>query len=53
LRQQCPAFGFVFFDVYDQCVDEEGFLLQEISDHVCHVTDANIIVGFLNKVLSA
>ena len=53
LRQRCPEFGFVFFDIYDQCVDEEGFLLQEISDHVCHVVDETIIGGFLKKVLSA
>ena len=48
LRQRCPEFGYVFFDIYDQCVDEEGFLLPEISDGVVHITDATIIGRFLS-----
>jgi hypothetical protein len=53
LRRQCPQVGFTFFDIYDQCVDEEGFLCPQISDRVVHITDATIIGGFLNKVLAA
>jgi len=53
LRQRCPAFGYIFFDIYDQCVDEDGFLHAPISDQVVHIQDATIIGGFLDKVLSA
>lgn len=51
LRQMCPGFGYVFFDIYDQCVDEEGFLRPEISDGVVHITDATIIGRFLSDTL--
>lgn len=51
LRHRCPEFGYVFFDIYNHCVDEEGFLRPEISDRVVHVTDATIIGRFLSDAI--
>jgi hypothetical protein len=37
LKELCEAYNYVFFDIYDECCDGEGFLKSEYSDGNCHL----------------
>jgi len=37
LKQRCIHHGFIFFDVYDKYIDENGFLRKDLSDGNVHI----------------
>ena len=37
LKQRCIRHGFIFFDVYDKYIDENGFLRKDLSDGNVHI----------------
>ena len=39
LKEVCNTFNYIFFDIYSDCCDEEGFLKKNYSDNVCHLTN--------------
>lgn len=51
LRRACSENGFVFFDIYNDCVDEEGFLRKEDSDGNVHMTNGAILNKFITTRL--
>jgi hypothetical protein len=48
LREKCLEKGYIFFDIYNKCCDENGFLRHDLSDTV-HVTDSNILSEFIKE----
>jgi hypothetical protein len=52
LREQCEINKFIFFDVYDSYVGEDGFMKFELSDGCIHINNPIYIDEFLKKILS-
>ena len=48
LKEKCVENNYLFFDVYDKYVDQNGFLKQELSDTV-HIRDGVYLTDFINK----
>lgn len=47
LKQECKNQEFVFFDIYNEIKDENGFLRKELKDNTCHLIDGNAINKFI------
>jgi len=51
LKQKCYEEKFIFFDIYDEIKDNQGFLKKEFSDGNCHLKDHFSLNKFINKYL--
>jgi len=51
LKELCPAYKFVFFDVYDNYTDADGFLRRDLSDGKVHIGDGRYIREFISTLL--
>ena len=51
LQQKCTENNFVFFDVYNHYVDEEGFLRNDLSDGNVHIKNGVYIQKFIDEHL--
>jgi len=49
LKEKCIEKGFIFFDVYDNYIDEDGFLRKDLSDGNVHIRDGIYISNFINE----
>ena len=47
LKEKCAENGYIFFDVYDKYVDENGFLRKDLSDGNVHIGDGTHITNFM------
>ncbi len=47
LRELCSTYGHLFFDVYNICCDEEGYLNMAVSDGYMHIHRAAPIAQFI------
>ena len=45
-KQQCAENGFGFFDIYDKYADEEGYLIESLSDGYFHIINHEHIENF-------
>lgn len=52
LKEFSKINNFIFLDVYDKYVDENGFLITELSDNNCHIKNPIHIENFLIKILN-
>lgn len=53
LKIKCDENNWVFFDVYNNYTDEEGFLNKKFSDGNIHIQNEIYLKQFINKNLSA
>lgn len=51
LKEYCIENDFIFFDVYKEYSDDEGFLKKEMSDNNVHLRDPKPRVEFIKKYL--
>ena len=51
LKKACDENGFIFFDIYDQIIDENGNLKKELSDGNSHLRDGKALNEFINNHL--
>ena len=51
LRDKCAEYNFVFFDIYNDCADINGFLKKTLSDDNVHIKDSTYIKQFINNNL--
>ena len=49
LKEKCIENNFIFFDIYDKYIDENGFLKQELSDNYIHIDNGTYIYNFINE----
>jgi hypothetical protein len=49
LEQKCKDNNFIFFNIYDEVKDSDGFLKKELSDNNCHLKNGQAIKKFLEK----
>uniref|UniRef100_A0A6C0KN84 SGNH domain-containing protein n=1 Tax=viral metagenome TaxID=1070528 RepID=A0A6C0KN84_9ZZZZ len=47
LKEKCFEKGYIFFDIYDKCTDENGYLRHDISDDYIHISDTNYLNEFI------
>ena len=51
LEQKCKENNFIFFDIYNDYVDEYGFLCKELSDGGVHIKNGVYIQNFIDDNL--
>jgi len=51
LQQKCKEHNFIFFDIYNHYVNEEGFLNKELSDGNVHIKNGLYIQKFIDDNL--
>ena len=49
LRDKCKDFNYIYFDIYDNIADSDGFLKIELSDDNCHLKDSIHIQNFIKE----
>lgn len=49
LKEKCIENNFIFFDIYDNYIDENGFLLKYLSDGSTHIKDGIYLTKFINE----
>ena len=50
LKEKCQDYGYTFFDIYDKYIDDDGFLIREMSDGNVHIKDGKYISEFLSTI---
>jgi hypothetical protein len=51
LKEYCSKYNYIYFDVYDKYVDEEGFLNKKLSDGNVHISDSTFLREFIESNL--
>jgi len=51
LKEECIKKNYIFFDVYDNYCDENGYLIKNLSDDNVHIKNGIYITNFINKFL--
>ena len=49
LKEKCIENNYIFFDVYDNYIDENGFLRKDLSDGGVHISNGEHITNFINE----
>ena len=49
LKEKCIEKNYIFFDVYDKYIDENGFLKKDLSDGHVHINNGIHIRNFINE----
>lgn len=49
IKEKCDEYGYIYFNVYNEYCDEDGFLKRELSDTNCHIRDPKYIIEFILK----
>jgi hypothetical protein len=49
IKEKCIENGYIFFDVYDKYIDENGFLKKDLSDGDVHINNGIYITNFINS----
>jgi hypothetical protein len=49
IKQKCIEKEYIFFDVYDKYIDENGFLRKDLSDNNVHVGNGVYISNFIDE----
>jgi hypothetical protein len=50
IKNCCKEYGYIFFDVYDKYISNDGFLNKEMSEGV-HITDGRAIKEFIETII--
>jgi hypothetical protein len=51
LKEKCLENGYIFFDVYNNYCDENGFLLQKYSDGNIHIDNPIFLKEFIQQIV--
>jgi hypothetical protein len=49
IQEKCIENEYIFFDIYDKYIDENGFLRKNLSDDIVHIRDGIYINNFINE----
>jgi hypothetical protein len=50
LKEKCSEYGYIFFDIYNKYIDDNGFLNRNLSDDSVHIRDGIFIRKFLDTI---
>ena len=48
-KEKCSEYNFIFFDIYDKYIDNNGFLRKDMSDDNVHINNGTHISDFINE----
>jgi hypothetical protein len=48
LKKKCIEYNYIFFDIYDNYTDDNGFLRKDLSDGNVHIQNGVFITNFIN-----
>ena len=51
LKEYCKIYDYIFLNVYDNYVNEKGFISTEFSDGNCHINNPIYVEEFLMNFL--
>jgi hypothetical protein len=51
LKEECIKKNYIFFDIYDNYCDENGYLIKDLSDGRVHIRNGVHITNFIYKFL--
>ena len=51
LKEKCLENNYIFFDIYDNYIDSNGFLRKDLSDNITHIIESKYITNFIDKYL--
>ena len=51
IKELCGRDGYIFFDIYDELTDYEGFLQKSLSDGNVHLKDSTSSTRFIQNYL--
>ena len=51
LKEKCIEKEYIFFDIYNNYIDKNGFLRKDLSDGNVHIRDGTYITNFVKKNL--
>ena len=51
LKEKCSEKGYIFFDIYDNYIDTNGFLRKDMSDGTVHIRNGDYINKFMKDNL--
>lgn len=51
LKEKCIEYNFLFFDIYDDYIDNNGFLNKSLSDNNVHIRDGIYLKNFIENNL--
>jgi hypothetical protein len=49
LKEKCIEKGYIFFDIYNNYTDKNGYLRKDLSDHNVHISNGIFISNFIKK----
>ena len=49
LKEKCVENNYIFFDIYDKYIDDNGFLSKDLSDGSVHISNGVYITNFINE----
>ena len=49
LKEKCIENNYIFFDVYNNYCDKNGFLIKELSDGRVHIKNGMYITNFIKN----
>jgi len=49
LKEKCVEYNYIFFDIYDKYIDDNGFLRKDLSDGNVHIWNGVYITNFINE----
>lgn len=47
IEEKCIEYGFLFFNIYDKYVDDDGYLKKSLSDNQVHIRDGVYLKEFI------
>lgn len=51
LKEKCTEKGYIFFDIYNNYIDDNGFLRKDLSDDIVHIKNGIYISNFIKETL--
>ena len=52
IKELCKVYNYFYFDIYDNCCDEEGFLKKEYSDGNVHLRNTEHSSKIINDIIN-
>jgi hypothetical protein len=52
LKEYCKNYNYIFFDVYENYVDDKGYLNPMYSDNNCHIDNPVFIIEKLKSIIN-
>jgi hypothetical protein len=49
IKEKCIEKGYIFFDIYNNYIDENGFLRKDLSDGRVHISNGIYITNFIQE----